>query len=462
MPKALLIAPMPEGLVGKKSRKFHRSFPPLSQLLTATLLRADGWDVEVADMNADRAMTPEVVAERAHKADFVVYTTNPYADWQCPSFAIGTMLAFARTLPGDKLVITGNHGTHYPGGMIEETGAVGVARAEPEHTLLETAQRIRDGKPLEGIAGLSHRSPNGIVHNPKRTLVHMDEMPSPSYDLIDLSNYHYELLGSNFALLEASRGCPYSCNFCNLSMFDDGYRKRNSAKFLAELDDLVEVQGCRSLYIFDLEFTINKKIVKEVCAHLIAKDYKGRYGFRWACQTRADSVKPAILAMMKESGCELIHFGVEAGNEEILANTKKKIKKEKISEGIADTRTAGIKTAAFFIFGHEGETESHYGETLDFALSLNPTYASFHPMLPFPGSPTFSEKFGPGPYLDKPLDLNMTYFTPEQQEVAGKFVRKAYLRYYIRPRYVWELLTQGDWKLYFRQIKLFKEFLLQG
>jgi len=459
MAKALLINPAAAGLVATKTKKFHRRFPPLSLLITASMLRDRGWDVEINDLNANRKLTPELVEASAREADVVVMTTNSYMDWQCPSFEIAGMLAGARKLPGDRLILTGNHGTHYPGSLLSETGAAVVIREEPEWAVVETAEALRDGLSLKQVQGISYRAGGTTHHNPQRELRHMDEFPAPAYDLVDLADYFYEVLGGNFALLEASRGCPYSCNFCNLSMFQDGYRKRSPEAFLNELDDLVENQGCRSLYIFDLEFTINKKMVKAICEHLIEKDYAGRYGFRWTCQTRADSVNEKLLPLMKQSGCELIHFGIEAGNPDIIEQTNKKIKKEKLRAGVAATSAAGIKTAGFFIFGHPRETIDNYQETLDFALELDVTYASFHPLIPFPGSPLFREKHGQGPYWEEPLMLDQSYFTPEQEKMTAQFIRKAYLRYYLRPGQIWKLLRRGDWMNYLRQMTLFRSLL---
>lgn len=462
MPKALLINPPPEGLVGKRTRKFNRRFPPLSLLITASILREQGWLVEVNDLHANLSLSSEMVQNRAKSSDLVVVTTNPYADWQCPSLNVQAIFDFAKQLPGDRLVITGNHGTHYPGSVLKETQARVVIREEPEWAIAEVATAMEQGNSFAEIDGISFQQQGEVVHNQQRKLTHMDELPRPAYDLVDLAHYHYELLGGNFALLEASRGCPYSCNFCNLAMFQDGYRKRTAEGFLEEVDYLVEERGCRSLYIFDLEFTINKKLVKAVCEHLIEKDYANRYGFRWTCQTRADSVNPDLLQMMKRSGCSLIHFGVEAGNSEIIKNTNKRITKEKIREGIRASQEAGIQTAGFFIFGHPGESEAHYQETLDFALELSPTFASFHPFLSFPGSPLFTERFGTGPYWDDAMHTNMMYFTSEQEKATSHFIKKAYLQFYVRPRYIWQLLSRGDWGLYLRQTKLFYAFLMQG
>ncbi|MBF0289013.1 MAG: radical SAM protein [SAR324 cluster bacterium] len=462
MAKALLIAPAAERLVSKNTRKFHRTFPPLSLLIVAALLRQSGWEVALHDLNADPAISPEQVQNDAVHCDLVVLTTNPYADWQCPSLETEHIFEWACLLPSEHLVITGNHGTHYPGSVLKHTGALVVVREEPEWAILEVAESLRKHGDLSQIMGISYRQGEAHHHNPERSLQSMNEFPPPAYDLIDLKNYQYELLGGNFALLESSRGCPYSCNFCNLSMFQNSYRKKEPELFLQELDTLVEVHGCRSLYIFDLEFTISRKMLNAVCEHLIKKDYAKCYGFRWACQTRADSVQENLLPLMKQSGCALIHFGVEAGNAGILRQTNKKITKARIKEGIKATQHAGIAAAAFFIFGHPKETVSHYEETLDFALELSPHFASFHPFLSFPGSPLFIEKYGPGPYWEDPIREEVTFFTPEQEKMTAQFVKKAYRKFYLRPRYIWQLLTQGDWGLYMRQLKLFFAFWRQG
>ncbi len=462
MAKALLIAPVAERLVSKNTRKFHRCFPPLSLLITAALLREAGWEVLLHDLHANVSISPEQVRQDADQCDLVVLTTNPYADWQCPSLDTQHVFELARLFPSERLVIAGNHGTHYPGSVLEQTGALVVVREESEWTTLEVAESLIKHGDLSQIMGISYRVGSEFYHNAQRPLVPMNEFPLPAYDLIDLKNYQYELLGGNFALLESSRGCPYTCNFCNLSMFQNSYRKKMPELFLQELDMLVEVHGCRSLYIFDLEFTINRKMLKAVCEHLITKDYAARYGFRWACQTRADSVQEKLLPLMKQSGCSLIHFGVEAGNAEVLKNTNKRITKARIKDGIRATQSAGIGVAAFFIFGHPGETLEHYEETLNFALELSPNFASFHPFLSFPGSPLFIEKYGPGPYWEEPIREEVTFFTPEQEKMTSLFVKKAYRKFYLRPRYIWQLLSQGDWELYQRQLKLFFAFWRQG
>ena len=470
MAQALLIVPSPGGFVVKGTGKFHRHFPPHSLLIIASLLRNHGWDVEINDLHANRSLSPEQVINKAKAANLVIVTTSPYVDWQCPSYAIQSMLEFIRRLPSEHLIVTGNHGSHYPGGLLKETGARVIVRDEPEWIVLEIAQTLQNEgagpngsqTDLSSIEGISYRDEQHIRHNPQRKLSPLDTFPPPAYDLINLRDYYYELLGHNFAMLETSRGCPYSCRFCNRSMFQNQYRKRDCvAPVLHELKTLIEEHGCRSLYIFDLEFTLHREMVKAVCQFLIEKGYAKRLGFRWACQTRLDSIDEDLLTLMKQSGCALMHFGIEAGNADILASTRKKLDKEAIRQGIAAVKRVGIQSAGFFMFGLPGENLEHYRETLHFALELNPTFASFHPLLPFPGSPLFEERYGKSPYWNEPLRFDMSYFSPEEEKILSRFVRKAYVGYYLRPQYILNLLAQGNWDNYMRQFKLFLGFALQ-
>ena len=70
------------------------------------------------------------------------------------------------------------------------------------------------------------------------------------------------------------------------------------------------------------EFTINKKMVRELCDFLI----QNPQNIRWTCQTRADLVDEDLLHQMKRAGCALIHYGVESGAQRILDPVDKNLK----------------------------------------------------------------------------------------------------------------------------------------
>jgi len=457
-----LIVPPYDGKVSKTS-KIHRAFPPYSLLIMATILKEDGHKVRLFDFNSNAQIDEKDFKESLLSSDVALVTTTPYFDWQCPSDNLDFALNWTSKLKNTNLIIMGNHGTHYPTYVLEKSKAKVVVQGEPEGIISNLVNSIFKDEELKLIEGLSLLMESGeVFHTPKRKSFALEDLPSADYSLIDLNDYYYELLGGQFAILEGARGCPFSCNFCNLSMFNKKYRKTDAQKLCNEIEDLVENHGCTSLYIFDLEYTINKKMVHFVSDFIIQKGYVQKFKFKWACQTRADSVDMEMLKAMKQSGCSLIHFGVEAGNEEVLKNTSKRITKDRIREGISLCRKVGIASACFFIFGHPNEKETEIQETIDFSLDLSPDYASFHKFLSFPGSPLFRETYGEEPYLDIGPSEHGAYkvrcFNLEES-ILDKLIKKAYLRFYLRPKFLLRYLNPKEWLLLSRKIKLFLEFI---
>ncbi|MCA9429339.1 MAG: radical SAM protein, partial [Candidatus Omnitrophica bacterium] len=107
--------------------------------------------------------------------------------------------------------------------------------------------------------------------------------------------------------------------------------------------------------------------------------------------SRVDTINDDLARAMKEAGCELISFGVESGNPEILESTKKGITLDQVREGVGAAKRAGIMTFCYFIIGLPGETEETIQDTIDFAKELDPDYCNFHVATPFPGTELYEQ-----------------------------------------------------------------------
>jgi len=114
------------------------------------------------------------------------------------------------------------------------------------------------------------------------------------------------------------------------------------------------------------------------------------FDFRWVCNSRVDTIDEELAREMKASGCELISFGVESGNERILESTKKGITLEQVARGIEATKKAGISTFCYFIIGLPGETPETIEDTIRFAKEIDPDYVNFHVAIPFPGTELYA------------------------------------------------------------------------
>jgi anaerobic magnesium-protoporphyrin IX monomethyl ester cyclase len=178
-------------------------------------------------------------------------------------------------------------------------------------------------------------------------------------------------------------------------------------------------------------------------------------GLEWTCQTRVDNVDSQLLADMSRAGCRMIQFGVESGDDRVLQEMHKETSVAQVRQAFRDAKRQGLRTTGFFILGWPGESRESINRTMKLAVELNCDYASF--TLPMPHAGTWlGIKMGPEkrklPYND---------VTPETAEQAA-VIRKAYRRFYLRPRYlVKRLLSSRNGYEFSMQVRMFFS-MLQG
>jgi len=149
-----------------------------------------------------------------------------------------------------------------------------------------------------------------------------------------------------------TRGCPYSCIFCNVNkIFGRSYRKRELANVLDEVKAGIEM-GIKYFDVVDDCFTLDKNYVKEFCK--LVKPL----GITWECTqgARIDTLDEEAFFAMKDAGCILIAVGIESGNQKIVDNIKKGLNLEVAKKNIAFAKKAGLRVKAFFLVGSPGET----------------------------------------------------------------------------------------------------------
>jgi len=441
--RVIFIRPPVDGLIDRTGRRYNRAWVPLDLLNCAAMAQETGASASILDLQAENR-PPDKIQREASGSDMVFITTAALDRWQCPVLDLTNLFKFIRSFPPGNLFVMGTHGTLYPEWILEETKAAGIIRNEPEKIVKELCLK----KPFKDIAGLSYPTKNKPVHNPDSLPLDLSTLLRPAYDLIDLDNYAYALLGSRMAMLETTRGCSFACLFCLKVMYGKGVREKEHDQVTQEIDLIVNKHKAASIYFFDLEFTLKREMVLHVCNTLRIQGGS----IPWCCQTRPDLVDPELLREMAASGCKLIHYGIESGSQRVLNRIRKKTDISTIEAAIIATKSAGIDTACFFLFGFPGETGDEMEETIHFAKKLNPTYASFHIATPYPGTPLneFSDSD------EKFARYCQTGRSPENLE---KLVKHAYISYYIRPKYLLNTLVGGNPVLWLRQFKLFMGFL---
>jgi len=413
-------------------------------LTAASALRAAGHEPVLIDARAVRTRLPDLV-EAVRRADLTVLQSTPLDRWQCPDLNWRALVRLVRWLRVKPLALAGAHGTLEPELMLRMTEAAALIRGEPETAL--TALASAGGDP-RGLKGLSYLESGRIVHEPRDLGTPLDDLPPPAYDLIHPDHYAYEVLGPRLAVLETSRGCPYSCSFCLKAMYGPGVRYKSLERVLDEVESVVGAWGAKNIYFMDLEFTLDRERTMALCRGL--RD--SALDFRWCCQTRVDTVDPELLQSMKRSGCALIHFGIETASERLLRTTRKNVTPDQMRRAMAWCREIGLATACFFLFGLPGETPADRRSATLLARDLNPDFVSFHVAAPYPETDLGRLAASVNPFpacLAGEHDLR----------TLARAVRRAYLSFYLRPAYIRSRMMETGWRGQLDRLGLLWEFL---
>ena len=263
------------------------------------------------------------------------------------------------------------------------------------------------GVPLEKIESLIWRNQNNeIIQNPVRKLNwQLDELPYPAYDKFELPRYIHFI--DKRLPIETSRGCPYSCTYCDVKVsMGQAFRPRSPEHIIEEIKHWYN-KGYRFFEFVDDVFTMDIDRAKKFCRLVLDSGLK----FDWNCANgiRADRVDEELLILMRKAGCVFVSYGLETGDEEILKVIKKAITLERSMEAFALTKRIGLKFAVNFIVGHPEETPERALRSVAFAKKVlkYADYVMFSNMIPYPGTDVYKwireqEKTGRARFIRQP------------------------------------------------------------
>ncbi|WXG42257.1 MAG: radical SAM protein [Candidatus Freyarchaeum deiterrae] len=263
-----------------------------------------------------------------------------------------------------------------------------VVIGEGEETMLELVQNFENRHDFSKVSGIAYKDKGKIkVTPPREQIKNLDSMPFPARELFDnkgYKEYYFKKFGYTTTTIMSSRGCPFDCDFCSRPVFGNKLRTRSPANVVDEMETVVEL-GYDRIFFSDDCFTLSRKGLIEVCNEIIRRGVK----IDWECLSRVDTVDREVTQKMKQAGCVRVFFGIESGNESVLALMNKRISLKQAEEAVHLTKQSGIQVGAFFIVGYPGENNETILDTVRFASSLPLDYLSFTMPYPIPGTPLY-------------------------------------------------------------------------
>ena len=427
--KVLLVQPPPR-------RIEHESIivPPLGLAYLAATIERKGYDVKLLDAFALQLSWSdfEEAVKGAHADIIGIGGLTPVIDSAYHALKISRKYC-------KHLVFGGPHATIFKDRILQDAPEADFAvYGEGEATFAELVSELNSQKEVLGIAGTVDRH----AVNPPRPLIHnLDELPFPARRLLPSDRYNYIFAKrKTVTTMITSRGCPYPCIFCDKSVFGSKCRLRSAENVLAEIEEIIDRFKDVSIIFYDDLFTLEKERVIRICEGILEKGFK----FDWKCEGRVDRIDSEMLGWMKRAGCSMIAYGVESGNQSGLDYLKKNTKLENIRKAFSLTHKNGIGTMAYFILGIPVETYEDEIKTIEFAKEINPDYAQFSILSPFPGTELYNIAMKDGSYIetsvknpaDKDLKKPAILSRNWDEKSLHNIMHKAHTSFYFRPKYL--------------------------
>jgi radical SAM superfamily enzyme YgiQ (UPF0313 family) len=306
-------------------------------------------------------------------------------------------------------------------------------------------QFMTDFTMLENIKGIIYKKNNMTIRNlPRENIKNLDELPLPARDLFPMERYkplpnqYKKLPLTNMVVI---RGCPYFCTFCDQS--GTGARRRSPQKVIEEIKQCIEKFGIKEISFWDDTMSYHKKWMKEFLDLLI----KENLDLCWSCYAAVNTVDENLLKLMRKAGCWNIFYGYETAIDDLAKNiqtNKKNRDFEKMKQVARWTKEAGIEVRGSFLIGLPGETPELAKKTIQNAIDLDPDYAQFTLVCPYPGT-KLAKEIGEGKWgkfvshnLEEYQCWNVTWLPDGYKSVEElkNMERYAFRKFYLRPGYI--------------------------
>ncbi|MES1225887.1 MAG: radical SAM protein [Bacteroidota bacterium] len=179
---------------------------------------------------------------------------------------------------------------------------------------------------FENINNLIFRKEDVLIKTPKDELYDLDSLNPLPYDKLNsfYSLQHYlgkTYLGTRTIAYHSSFGCPFTCSFCAVvPIYNARWRGKSAEGIYSDIIYLKENFGGNAIEFHDNNFFVSEKRTLEF-SKLIRKE-----NMIWWGEGRIDTInkyKDESLATMRESGCKMIFFGAETGNDAVLKKMDK-------------------------------------------------------------------------------------------------------------------------------------------
>ncbi|MBX7127558.1 MAG: B12-binding domain-containing radical SAM protein [Cyclobacteriaceae bacterium] len=225
------------------------------------------------------------------------------------------------------VVIWGGYFASNQSATVVQSGYVDfVVNGPGDEAFPQLLRALALGQPADEIRNLVFFRHGKVVKTPMAPLQDQDTLPQLPYEFLHQCYPIEKYLGRTFmgrrtAAYHSSMGCPFTCSFCAVvPIYNARWKGKSAALVYKDVKYLIETHGADAVEFHDNNFFVSEKRTAEF-ARLIEHD-----GIQWWGEGRIDTMSKysdETLALMRKSGCRMIFFGAETGNDALLKQMDK-------------------------------------------------------------------------------------------------------------------------------------------
>lgn len=309
------------------------SSPPLG-LLTIAALLPDDWSLKLVDMNVNKLQDTDILW-----ADYVFISSMTIQKKSAQNVISRCNNLGASVVCGGPLF------------TMEYKDFVGVDHFilnEAEITLNEFLNDLYSGNPK-------------MVYASDR-YAEMQESPTPRWDLIKFNDYAT-------MSIQYSRGCPFNCDFCNVtSLLGHRMRLKSSRQIINELDGLYKLGWREGVFFVDDNLIGNKKLLKEDLLPALIEWRKDKVGISFHTEASINLADDdELLRQMVKAGFIQVFIGIETpDNDNLIECSKKQNLNRDLIEDVRKIQRAGLQVQGGFIVGFDNDSPGTFQRLVDF------------------------------------------------------------------------------------------------
>lgn len=372
-------------------KQFERSKPyaPLATLLAAAILRERGHPVTLFDATfqscADGfepwlgALDPKIVL--LIEDNFNYLTKMCTEDRRADALH---MVAVARSA-GARVAVNGPDASDNPR-LYLEAGADAVMTGEGELGATAIVDAFQSGAALDKVPGLILLDAEELRYTqPRRQEQTLDALPFPAWDLVDVPAYRETWMQAHGHFswnMAASRGCPYSCNWCAKPTFGRRYTQRSASSIAEEMARLKREVTPDHIWFADDIFGMTEDWIAEFAEEVSRRDAR----IPFMMQSRANLITAPVATALAAAGAEEVWLGVESGSQRILDAMDKGTRVESVRVATRTLRRHGIRAGWFLQLGYPPEDWEDILLTRDLLRDERPDEIGVSVSYPLPGT----------------------------------------------------------------------------